>query len=787
MKALDRKLLRELWQIRAQALAIVLVVASGIGGFVAMASTYASLEQERVAYYAKSRFADVFAPLVRAPRSVADRIAGLPGVEAAHARIVARVNVDVPGFDEPVRGTVISLPDEGRPPLNDLHMRRGRWISPERSDEVLVHEAFALAHALEPGDKLRAVMNGRLQELHVAGIVLSPEFVYQVTPGSLFPDDERNGVLWASERALEQAFDMDGAFNDLVLRLARGASEAGVIAAVDRVLAPWGGTGAYPRADQGSHATLHQELEGLRTQAVAVPAIFLGVAAFLLQLVLGRIVAGQREAIAVLKALGYGTFAVSLHYLKLVALVCLAGAFAGGLLGIGLGKLTLLAYVPYFRLPELGFHLQPGVLVAGALIAVVSGFAATLGSVRRVVRLPPAVAMKPPAPAVYRATVLERIGLGSHLPPAARMVVRRLERHPLKSVLSALGVALALGILIASEGMLGSIDRIVDVVFRQEQRQDVTVAFVEPRAERALLELSRLPGVLEAEPIRTVAARLRVAHRHENVALQGIPADTALRRIVGAHGGVVALPPDGLVLSRELARKLGVDAGGVVQVEVLEGERPTMPVRVTALVDDLVGLNAWMSLDALYALLGEGGRISGAQLRVDPLREQAFLDALEERPAVAGAQLRAASVRVFEETMAATQGITTGILALFASVIAVGVIYNTARIILADSARELASLRVLGFTRREISWIFLGELAVIVAAAMPLGWALGWGLAWLIGASLPAELYRLPIAIPPAAVLRAVGIILAASAASALLVRRRLDRLDLIGVLKTRE
>lgn len=249
----------------------------------------------------------------------------------------------------------------------------------------------------------------------------------------------------------------------------------------------------------------------------------------------------------------------------------------------------------------------------------------------------------------------------------------------------------------------------------------------------------------------------------------------------------MGLPPDGLLLSRELGRRLGVREGEHVEVQVREGRRPTLLLPVYGLVDDVLGLNAWISLDSLHRHLGEGRRISAVDVRLDPLELEAFWAAIERAPVVASVQLTAAAVEVFDETLAATQNLTSAILAFFSSVIAVGVVYNTARILLSDSARDLASLRVLGFTRGEISRIFLGEIAVQVLASLPLGLLLGWAFAALIAAGLPAELYRLPVHLHARDVLWAMGVILVASLGCALVVRRRLDKLDLVAVLKTRE
>lgn len=786
MRTLDRKLLRELWDLRAQILAIVLVIASGIGAFVALTSVWYSLDRARSEFYADYRFGDLFASLVRAPLSVADRIAELPDVEAVWPRILAGVKVRVEGFDEPIVGTLISLPDSENPPLNAIHLRQGRFPSPERREEVLVHEAFAEAHGLGPGSRVEAVMYGRLQELHIVGIALSPEFVYQVVAGSIFPDDARNGVFWMNERALAEAFDREGAFNDLVVRLGRGANEARAIAVIDRILEPWGGMGAHGRDDQGSHRMLSEELAGLQSQAVVVTGIFLGVAAFLLQVVVGRIVTAQREIIAVLRALGYSGRSIGAHYLKMVALICSLGAALGILLGIFLGRLALGAYAPFFRFPSLDFVLHPGVLLVGLVVALGAGLLATLGSVRRVVRLAPAEAMKPPAPSVYRRSWLERLGLWRHLSAPARMIVRRIERAPLKPALSALGIGLGLAILIAVGGLMGAVDQMVDRAFRVAQRQDATLAFIEPQEPTILFEVMRLPGVLAAEPNRAVPVHLRRGTREESLALQGLPPGGTLRRVLGARGPL-GLPPDGLLLSRELGRRLGVREGEHVEVQVREGRRPTLLLPVYGLVDDVLGLNAWISLESLHRHLGEGRRISAVDVRLDPLELEAFWAAIERAPVVASVQLTAAAVEVFDETLAATQNLTSAILAFFSSVIAVGVVYNTARILLSDSARELASLRVLGFTRGEISRIFLGEIAVQVLASLPLGLLLGWAFAALIAAGLPAELYRLPVHLHARDVLWAMGVILVASLGCALVVRRRLDKLDLVAVLKTRE
>ncbi|HEY8368043.1 MAG TPA: FtsX-like permease family protein [Thermodesulfobacteriota bacterium] len=786
MRALHRKLLRDLARMRGQALAIALVVAGGTSAFVASTSTYDSLRRSAAEYYERSRFADVFAALTRAPETRAAEIARIPGVAAVETRVVAAVVLDVAGVPEPVRGRLVSIPDTGEQVLNRLHLRRGRLPRPD-APEAAVSEAFAEANRLAPGDSVAAVINGRWQRLALTGIVLSPEYVFQAGPGDLLPDDRRFGVLWMPRRALEAALDMDGAFNDVVVALAPGASEPDVIAEVDRILAPYGGRGAVGRDRQPSAHILAQELEQLRTQGLAIPIVFLAVAAFLLNIVLARVVATERSQIALLKAFGYTDGAVTRHYLAFALVIVGAGALLGTVVGAWLGQSLTAYYERYFRFPALVYHLSPGAVLAGALVSAAAGLAGSLGAVRRVAALPPAEAMQPAAPARYRPLLVDRLGLGRLLSQPARMILRHLERRPLRAGLSALGIALALAIVVVGRAMGDAAEALLDTQFGLAQRDDVTITFREGMPPRVRYEVARLPGVLHAETFRTVPATLRAGPRSYRGAVTGLPSGATLRRVVDAKGRVVPLPAAGLLLGSTLAERLGVGPGDLVTVEAQEGRRHVREVAVSALVDDLVGMSAYMEARALDRLIPEPGLVSGAFLAVDERARPALYRRLKETPGVAGVSARVESIASFRRTVTETIRVLQVIEAAFAGIIAVGVVYNAARVSLAERSRELATLRVIGLTRGEISFILLGELAVLTALAIPLGLALGYGLTLLVFHAAHSDLARLPVTIRPATYATSVLFVVATAALSGLLVRRRLDRLDLVAVLKTRE
>jgi putative ABC transport system permease protein len=788
VSALDRKLARDLVRLRGQALTIALVVAAGVASYVTLRSTWASLTASRDAYYDRHRFADVFAHLERAPRSVAAEIEAVPGVASVYPRVVESVLLPVEGMLEPATATLVSIPLGREPPLNGLYLRAGRLPEPGRLDEALVIDSFAAAHGLVPGDRLPAVINGARRELQIAGIALSPEFVFPVSPGDFAPDDKRVAILWMDVDVLGPAFQMDGAFNDVVLALQPGVTPGPVVAELDRILEPYGGLGAVARAKQASNFMLEGELSQLEQFATAFPLIFLAVAAFLLNVVLSRLVALQREQIAVLKAVGYRNRRIALHYLELVLAISLVGAALGVAVGAWLGGAMTDLYARYFRFPALVYRLDPSVAAVGVLVTVASAVAGALGAARSIAKLPPAEAMRPPAPARFRVSRLERGRLGRLLGPSATMVVRELRRRPLRLALSALGIAAGVGVLVVGRFGYDSFDYLIHGVFHEEQAGDMTVALIRPMPERAVGELAHLPGVLAAEGNRAVPVRLRAGHVHRESAILGLADPPRLRRLVDRHARPVGLPGgDGLAISRKLGELLGLGVGDVVTVEVREGNRPVRRLPVAALVDDAFGLQAYMSSAALHRLLGQERSVSLVHLRVDPTRLDDIHRRLEQMPAVAQVTRKQTLIDRFNAQTGETMLAMTLIMTAFAAVIAIGVVYNNARVALSMRSRDLASLRVLGFTRREISAVLLGELAVQVVLAIPLGLVLGTWWAGAIMSSVDPEVYRLPIVVSTQSYAFAVLVAGGAGLISALLVRRKLDHLDLIAVLKTRE
>jgi len=793
MKALDRKLLRDLRLMWSQALTIALVVASGIGGFLTTLSAVDSLEVARDRFYAQGRFADVFAGVKRAPDALARTLRELPGVADVQTTTEMQVRIELEGVSDPVIGQLIGV--DRRQPLRmnlvtlrnghaqDTSMSPGNTL-PGGALPVWVSEAFAVAHGLKPGARLSALMNGKRRDLVLAGVALSPEFIFAGLWG--MPDQRGFGVFWVDHDALAAAYDMQGAFNRVAVKLAPQADERAVIDALQRQLAPYGGREAHGRADQVSHAMLDNEIKEQRVLGTVLPSIFLGVAAFLLNVVVSRLVATQREQIAALKALGYPNRTIALHYLKMVLAIVLAGFVLGVGLGDVLGTMFTGLYAEFFRFPVFTHQIAPWLIVVGLGLTVTTAVLGTLNAIATTVRLAPAEAMRPPAPGRYRRTVLERLGV-TRIATSLRMILRNMERRPLRTGLSIGGVAAAVAIVILGNFFRDAIGFIVDTQFTLVMRNDVAVWTLEPVSDRARDELLRLDGVSAAESSRFVSATLVHGHRRERSQIRGYETVPELYRIIDVDQKETLPAGDGLVLTDRLAAKLGVRVGDVVQAEILEGRPRTLNLVVDATVREMMGLNAYMNRNALNRALGDGDISSGFVLALLPGGEPKVLAATRQMPRAAGMFSKASMLRNMQEISARNIRIMSTVLTVFASIIAIGVVYNNARIALAERSWELASLRVLGFTRAEVSGLLLGEMAISIAVALPLGMALGYGLVHLIAEMLKSDQFFFPVVILPPTYAWAALCVVAAGVASALVVRRRIDRLDLVGALKTRE
>lgn len=787
MRALDKKLLRDVWRLRVHALGVALVLGCGLSVMVMAVGMRGSMERTRAAYYTERHMADLAVSAVRAPQRVAQELAAAPGVQTIETRVSGVALLDLPGVSEPPSARLVSLPLEGRPRVNDLTLARGRWPDPTRADEILLSQAFADANNLGLTDTLDATIHGRRQTLRIVGIANSPEFIFVAAPGELFRQAKRFGVIWMNREALARAYDLDGAFNDAVFLLGRNANQSETIAAIDRILEPYGGIGAYGRDRMVSDRFLSEELRQLSTMAIFLPALFLITAAFLVNIALGRVIATERSNIGLLKAFGYSNIDVAWHYAKSALIFAAIGAFIGSAAGVALGRSVADIYRDYYHFPTLEFSASPATFVG----AWAAGFAAALTgcifSVLKAARLSPAEALTPPRPTTFFSAGPALSRFETRLDAKSRIIMRRIVRFPRRAGTTALGVAFAIALLVVARTMPAEMDYLLDVNFGVANRQDVTLTFTEARDSAVLHYIERLPGVLYTEPFRLDDVILRHNGRTVHEAVFGVPEHARLSQIVGAGQRVMAPPAAGIALARALAQKLDAEPGDEIRLEQTRGRRIAMNVRVNAIVEPMIGSSAYMELAALSRLLREPGHISGAHLRMDAALYETFDREIKDIPGIAGVsyvrQAEASMRSEFDQGV----GVMNFIYAAFAAIMAGGVAFSAARITLAEQERDLATLRVLGFTRLEVSYILVGELMALALIAIPAGLGLGTLLSIWLMRLFQTDMYAFPFVFNPGGYAFAIAFTLACVATAAMVVRASIDELDMIAVLKARD
>ncbi len=789
MTALHIKLWRDLKRLRTQVATIALVVAIGVAGFVGMFSVHESLKGSRDAFYRDNLLADVFASVKRAPVHLRDRLAALEGVAEVKLDVVFDAQIDLPGVEPPVTGRFIGLDlaraHTNRQGINKLTLKRGRWPERDGGLEALVSDRFAAARGLKPGDTVHAILNGKRERVYLVGTAVSPDYVFASQGGA--PDDQSFGIWWIDSSRMTTAFDMQGAFNQLSLRLDAGMDTAPVLKGVDRMLEPYGAIGAVGRDKQLSSKIVQDELSQLKVMGTVLPSIFMAVAMFILNVVLSRQVATQRSQIAALKALGYSDSAISWHYTQLALAIAGLGVLVGLGLSVVIGRGMLSLYDDVFRFNRLAYVTSPGLIAVSALLAAVAAAAGAWTAIRAVVRLKPAQAMLPPSPPAYQSTLVERVGLGRFITTSAMMVIRNFERRPLRAAFTVTGIALAVALQISGAFWLDAIAHIVDVQYRQVQQGDVLVNFHRPVPVNVVHDLQRMPGVIGAEPYRIEPVRVRLHGHMQDTAMYGYRTHAQLMRVVDEKRGAVSMPQDGVVLSALLAEEIGARVGDRIELEFRLWNRMRVEVVVADIVQTMFGKLLYMNLDTMNRLARDGDGVADAALQVDPQAMGAFWAAVKAAPSINSVFDKASSMTAFNQRTSRNMGVFSAILTLFAVAMAVGIVYNAARISLSERAWELASLRVLGMTRAEVSVLLLSELGAELLLGLPIGAAAGWGLAVLMMQLMSSDSIDFPVVIEPSTYASAALIVLAAGIASALLVRRQIDRLDLVSVLKVRE
>ncbi len=792
MPVLTRKLRRDIAGNAGVLLTVLAIIAVGTGSFIGLGSAHRILETSRRTYYHAYRFADFWVDVKKAPLSAVESIAKLPGIAEIQSRVIFDVILDVPGVIQPITGRLISTPTRGfNKTINGIHLIRGSGFSDDRDTEIILGEAFAKAHHLNPGDRIGLILNRKRESFTIVGTAISPEYVYMVRgSGDFAPDPEHFGILYVKENYAREVLDFKDACNQIVGQLVPGRERDVdvLLNRIDRMLEPYGVLATTPRERQASHRFLSDEIHGLEISAVIMPSIFLVVAALVLNIVMSRLADRQRTIIGTLKALGYSDRQVLTHYLSFGVAVGLAGGLAGIGLGILLATTMIEVYKIFFQFPTFVYQFNTSLMFLGIAFSLFFAVAGSAKGVWGVLKLHPAEAMRPRPPESGGAVFLERFpGLWRRLGFRTHIALRSLARNHGRTATSIISSALSSAIVLMTLCMRDSMFFLSDYQFDHVAHSDVDIGMRDEGSLAALWEAKQLPGVDDAEPVLGVVCDMRHGRQSRRVAITGLWPGHRLTTPMRLDLKPIDIPPAGLVLSKKLAEVLQVGAGEHLELTPVRGRRETVKAPIISIVDSYLGMECYADTRYLSRIVGESVAVNSVQLAVNPRKLNDLYRTIKELPNAQGIGVRQTTRQNLRNTFIKTMTFSLTLMIFFSGVIAFGSAVNASLTELADRRRDVSTFRVLGYRPYQIAGIFFRQNAVVFAAALLLAFPIGYSMIVLIASNYNTELFRMPVILWPHTVLLAAAIALVFVLVAQYVVYQQIRKLDWLEGIKVKE
>jgi putative ABC transport system permease protein len=790
MRALTKKMLRSVLRNRAQILAVVAVVTCGTACYICLASLHNNLELTRDTYYAQNRFADFEIQLERAPNSTLFKLQEIPGVRQVRGRIVQDVKLDVEGVTEARMGRMVSVPDTGGNFLNSVVVVKGKFFEPGAQEEVILSEQFADANNLFVGDNLKVTADGKKHTLKIIGLGLSPEYVYIIRNiQELVPAPERFGILWVTDDFAESALNMEAESNSIIGSVESEDMLETILDTAENQLDDYGIFAKTKRENQLSNRLLSDEIKNLGVIARVIPTVFLGIAALVIMILLNRMVRNERTQIGLMKAYGYSNLSIAFHYLQFALMLSLVGCFFGFLVGQWGAQEMIKIYVQFFAFPILKSRVYPQVLAQAMLICIAFSMAGAAVAAFRASRIHPAESMRPEAPVIGHRVLLEQISMiWKRLSFTWKMIVRNVSRHKFRSSLNAFGVMISTTLLIIGFFSIDGIDYLMDFEYSRTQRQDVQVSFFLERNKEALYEAQRFDYVTHAEPLLQYPFTLTNGWRTKDVLIVGLERDARLRRLMDTNEQVVDIGEGGLVLSEKLAQMMSLNVGDSVKMKPMMGRVTTEKIiKVTKIVQQYFGASGFMNIKALSRVLDEPFAMNSVLVSTDPGKSRLMNDELDDIPLISSVTVKADTIDSMETTMNMQMKVMSFMTVLFAGVIAFSIIYNITSVSLSERERELASLRVMGFSQKEVGRILYYENILMGIVGLFLGVPLGMLVCRGLVTAFDTEMIRLPYHLNPRTFIISITCTCIFVLISNLAIRHKINTLDLVETLKERE
>ncbi|MDI6706014.1 MAG: FtsX-like permease family protein [Bacillota bacterium] len=787
MNKLSLMTLRDIKNNKGQYMAVILVVVIGIALYNASYMSYQNLKTSTEFYYEEYQLPHLFIRLNKSPESIVKSIERVEGVSRVQGRMVLDVPMDIPGYEGKVQARVVSVPPLNDDALNRVHIEAGRYISGDYQGMALVEKQFMDFHGLDIGSAIYPIINGKSIRLSVQGKAVSPEYIYPVPSAQeAMPDNERFTILYLEHGFMQQLFGYEGMVNDIVVGLNDESEVETVKKELEDMLKHYGLISVIGRKDQVSYMMMENELKQLESMGLAYPVIFLLIGSIVIYMLLLRLVDNQRRQIGVLMALGFTKRAILFHYLGYALFVGLAGSMLGSLAGVWLGGALTRYYLVYFNIPVLQVKTYIGVIAAGILMSLAFCGIAGLNAAKRVLKIAPAEAMRPVAPAGGKKWWGERmLPFFGRMGITWRLTFRNMWRNKKRTIFTVSAIAMTVGLMISILLMLDSVDYIFDKAFGDALSYDYKVVFTRDMPQGIINDLSEFREIRYAEPMAEYPFKLKNGWREEDAMVIGIQDQSEMYHLTDLSGGRVDVSGEGILLSDGLARDLGVKPGDILKLESLYKPGVEQEVIVKGFVEQYMGSNGFMELRKLNSTMGEGSTINSALIRIR-YNSGAFLKELEDMPFVRSVRAPDDMVRQYNEYMDLVYAYI-GVIVTLSCIMGFAIIYNTTTISIMERKRELASLRIMGFTSNKVAELIFNENTAVSVIGLMVGMPLGRAMGAQILKNVPEDMMSLPLVVYPKTYMLAAATVALFVFLAQLANMRRISRMDLVEVMKSRE
>ncbi len=787
MNILFRNLIRDIKKSKGQFISILIIVILGVAFYTSLNSVFKNLSNSSDSYYKQYRLADIWVDLYNAPTSIEKKVESLPNVKMVTGRIVKDASISISEENATLR--FITLPDVKKDIVNDIVIKSGRYFSEDDSNQCLLDEDFLKANNLELGGYIYPIINGNEVKLKIVGAAKSPEFVYTLKDSSqMMADNKKFGIIYIKQSFGEAIFDSKGSINSISIQVSNNNDIESTKDDIKKALKNYGIKSVIDRDEQTSCSMISEEIKQLKSMGGTFPVIFFMVASVIIYIMMGRMVENQRVQIGVLKALGFTNVQVLTYYMSYSTIIAVIGSLIGSILGTYMGLGLTRLYNQYFNLPLGEIKIYGEFVVPAFILTLIFCLFAGYNSCKIIFKIMPSEAMREKSPQGGKKTLVERIDfIWRNITNLEKIIVRNLFSYKRRALLTSLGIIFSSAILLVALGMNDSINFMINQQYGSIQNYDIKVKFSNLISVNELNSIKNIAHVKELEPVLETGVEISNGWKSKNVGFTALIKDPQMYKVEDKNGNNISLPSNGILISEKLANILGVKANDSVDIKFFFPGKEKEEVVIKGIVVQYIGLSTYTSMENLNSMLGEGMIASSAVLKLDNSEfENEVKNQLKDMPGVTSVESKSDSLNALLKNMGATKS-SMGAMIMLAAILLIAVLYNIATINIFERQRELATLKVLGFTNNEIKKLIFNENYIISIFGMIIGLPFGKWLGGLMMATSSTDSYTIPYVVKIKSYIIAIILTFMFTVITNFILMNKIKAIDMLEVLKNKE